>query len=74
MARVADVNMYDAIFIEALAWRLSAAINMTLTGNADWGNNALRMYQSVILSAGSRSMNESQSLQPDSEFTQARLS
>lgn len=75
VARVADVNMYDAIFIEALAWRLSAAINMTITGNADLGNNALRMYQSVILSAGSRSMNESQEPpQPDSEFTQARLS
>ena len=73
--RITDVNMFDAIFSEALAWRLAAAINMALTGSADLGNNALRMYQNVILSAGSHSMNESQEpVQPDSEFTNARLS
>ncbi|AYC20065.1 hypothetical protein DZA65_03190 [Dickeya dianthicola] len=75
VGRVTDVNMYDAIFAEALAWRLSAAINMALTGNADLGNNALNMYGRVIMSAGSHSMNESQEpTQPDSEFTCARLS
>lgn len=73
--RITDVNMFDAIFIEALAWRLAAAINMTLTGSADLGNNALNMYGRVILSAGSHSMNESQEpVQPESDFTNARLS
>lgn len=75
VARVTDVNMFDAIFIEALSWRLAAAINMPLTGSADLGNNALTMYRSVILSAGSHSQNESQEPQPPvDEFTAARLS
>lgn len=73
--RVTDVNMFDAIFIEALAWRIAAAINMALTGNADLGTFALNMYNRVILSAGSHSMNESQEpVQPESDFTNARLS
>ncbi|HID4555279.1 TPA: hypothetical protein ACXE9A_004546, partial [Enterobacter cloacae] len=75
IARVTDVNMFDAIFMEALSWRLAAAINMPLTGSADLGNNALTMYQRVILSAGSHSQNESQEPQPPvDEFTAARLS
>ena len=75
IARVTDVNMFDAIFMEALSWRLAAAINMPLTGSADLGNNALNMYQRVILSAGSHSQNESQEPQPPvDEFTAARLS
>lgn len=75
ISRVTDVNMFDPIFMEALAWRLSAAINMALTGSADFGNYALTMYNRTILSAGSHSMNESQEPQaPDSEFTAARLS
>lgn len=73
--RIEDVNMFDPIFSEALAWRLAAAINMALTGNADLGNNALSMYGRTILSAGSHSMNESQEpVQPESDFTNARLS
>ncbi|HCA7297222.1 TPA: hypothetical protein MX298_000843 [Escherichia coli] len=75
VGRVTDVNMFDAIFIEALSWRLAAAINMPLTGSADLGNNALSMYNRVILSAGSHSLNESQEPQPPmDEFTAARLS
>lgn len=75
VARITDVNMFDAIFQEALAWRLAAAINMVLTGSADLGNNALKMYQMTILSAGSHSMNESQEPQmPVDEFTRARMS
>lgn len=73
--RIDDVNMFDAIFSDALSWRLAAAINMKITGDADLGNNAFTMYQNVILSAGSHSMNESQEpQQPESEFTTARLS
>ncbi|EOW46249.1 hypothetical protein A1YI_03351, partial [Escherichia coli KTE132] len=75
VSRVTDVNMFDAIFMEALAWRLAAAINMALTGNADLGTFALNMYNRVILSAGSHSQNESQEpLPPVDEFTIARLS
>jgi hypothetical protein len=75
VTRITDVNMFDAIFMEALAWRLAAAINMALTGNADLGTFALNMYNRVILSAGSHSQNESQEPQPPvDEFTVARLS
>ncbi|MCV5708186.1 hypothetical protein OFN39_01725 [Escherichia coli] len=75
ISRITDVNMFDAIFMEALSWRLAAAINMALTGNADLGTNALNMYGRVILSAGSHSQNESQEPQPPvDEFTAARLS
>ncbi len=75
VARITDVNMFDPIFQEALSWRLAAAINMVLTGNADLGNNALNMYSRVILSAGSHSMNESQEPQPPVDpFTEARMS
>ncbi|EFI5828010.1 hypothetical protein LPG47_001496 [Escherichia coli] len=75
VSRVTDVNMFDAIFMEALAWRLAAAINMALTGNADLGTFSLNMYNRVILSAGSHSQNESQEPQPPvDEFTIARLS
>lgn len=74
VARITDVNMFDPIFQEALSWRLAAAINMVLTGNADLGNNALSMYSRIILSAGSHSMNESQEPQmPDDPFTVARM-
>lgn len=75
VSRITDVNMFDAIFQEALSWRLAAAINMVLTGSADLGNNALTMYHQTILSAGSHNMNESQEPQmPMDEFTAARLS
>ncbi|WP_337038631.1 MULTISPECIES: hypothetical protein [Pseudescherichia] len=74
VSRVTDVNMFDPIFVEALAWRLAAAINMQLTGDASLGNNALNMYSVVIRSAGTHSMNESQEpAAPESEFTNARL-
>ncbi|HAO1322245.1 TPA: hypothetical protein IHD35_000564 [Escherichia coli] len=75
IARVTDVNMFDAIFMEALSWRLAAAINMSITGNADLGIFALNMYKQAINNAGSHSMNESQEPQPPvDEFTAARLS
>lgn len=75
VSRVTDVNLFDAIFSEALSWRLAAAIGMQLAGSADLGNNALNMYRASILSAGAHSMNESQEPQmPESEFTLARLS
>lgn len=75
VSRITDVNLFDAIFSEALSWRLAAAIGMQVTGSADLGNNALNMYRSLILSAGAHSMNESQEPQlPESDFTLARLS
>ncbi|EOC1317150.1 hypothetical protein ACI09J_001772 [Cronobacter turicensis] len=75
VGRITDVNMFDRLFIDALSWRLAASICMPLTGNADMANNAMMIYRSTILSAGSHSMNESQEpVVPESEFTIARLS
>ncbi|MBU4681207.1 hypothetical protein KC222_04175 [Cedecea davisae] len=73
VAQVTDVNMFDDIFRDALAWRLAGEIAMQLTGARDQGS--MQMYSSTILSAGSRSLDESQEPpQPESEFTIARLS
>ncbi|MFQ6256118.1 hypothetical protein ACLMPK_01215 [Yersinia enterocolitica] len=75
VGRVTDVNMFDAIFRDALSWRIAAEIAMPLAASGDLGNKAFQMYNNTILSAGSRSMNESQEpVLPDSEFTMARLS
>ncbi|OVZ82190.1 hypothetical protein [Yersinia kristensenii] len=75
VGRVTDVNMFDSLFRDVLSWRLAAEIAMPLAAAGDLGNKALQMYTNIILSAGSRSMNESQEPQQhESEFTMARLS
>lgn len=72
---VTDPNMYDAIFRDALAWRMAAEMAMSLTSAPQMGQNAMTMYAQIVRSAGSHSMNESQEPQePQSEFTAARLS
>ncbi|GKX40036.1 hypothetical protein SOASR014_37750 [Pectobacterium carotovorum subsp. carotovorum] len=72
---VTDTNMFDAIFRDALAWRMAGEMAMQLTGNANLGQFALQMYAQVIASAASRSMEENQEAQPPIDpFTAARLS
>lgn len=72
---VTDPNMYDAVFRDALSWRMAGEMAMSLTSGPQLGQNAMTMYAQVIRSAGSRSMNESQEPpEPESEFTCARLS
>ncbi|MCC3733708.1 hypothetical protein LLS47_12295 [Rouxiella badensis] len=75
VGKVTDPNMFDAQFSDALSWRLAAEFSMPLSASGDLGNKALQMYNSVILSAGARSNNESQEpLVPESDVTLARLS
>lgn len=72
---VTDPNVFDALFRDAMSWRMAADMAMPLTAGPQLAQNALTMYAQVIRSAGSRSMNESQEPQePESEFTCARLS
>ncbi|EMJ5971364.1 hypothetical protein GWI96_05725 [Proteus sp. G4380] len=75
VARITDVNMFDALFKDALAWRLAAELARPLASNAGIGGEALQIYQGVIKSAAAHSLSES--AEPTDymdEFTQARLS
>lgn len=75
VARITDPNMFDAIFRDALSWRLAAEIAMPLTGDANLGNLAQQRYQMTLSAASSLSMNETQSPPPPwSDITDARLS
>ena len=74
VGKVTDPNMFDALFRSALAWKLASEIGMPLASAPNLVQNALTMYSQIIRSAGSHSMNESQEpVEPDSEFTSARL-
>lgn len=74
IGNVTDPNMFDALFRSALAWKLASEIGMPLASAPNLVQNALTMYSQIIRSAGSHSMNESQEpVEPDSEFTSARL-
>lgn len=75
VGKITDPNMFDSLFSDALSWRLAAELAMPLSASGDLGNKALQMYNAVILSAGARSMNESEEPPvPESELTIARLS
>jgi len=75
VAKVTDPNMFDALFRSALSWKLASEIGMPLSSAPSLVQNCLTMYAQLIRSAGSHSMNESQEpVEPDSEFTSARLS
>jgi len=72
--RITDPTMFDAIFSDALAWRLAAEIAMPITGNANLGTAAQNRYTQVIASAGAHSMNEAQEEdEPMSDIARARL-
>lgn len=74
VADVTDPNMFDALFRSALSWKIASEIGMPLASAPALVQNALTMYSQIIRSAGSRSLNESQEpVEPDSEFTSARL-
>lgn len=75
VGKVVDTNMFDAIFRDALAWRMAGEMAMQLTGNGNLGQYAMQMYGQVLLGSASRSMEESQEAQPPVDpFTAARLS
>jgi hypothetical protein len=60
-AMVTDATVFDAAFVESLAWYLAAQIAIPIVG-ADTGRDlradCLQMYQSILESARSASANE----------------
>ncbi|MGL3999850.1 hypothetical protein ACR3LR_08525 [Pantoea eucalypti] len=72
---IKDPNMFDPLFRSALSWKLASEVGMSLSSAPNLVQNCLTMYSQTIRSAGSRSLNESQEpVEPQSEFTSARLS
>lgn len=72
--QITDPNMFDAVFRDALAWRLAAEISMPITANADMGTMAQNRYAQVLGAASARSMNEGQEpVEPMSELASVRL-
>jgi len=47
-AKITDVNAFDSLFQDALAWRLAAELAMSLRGKADERNALLNIYQIAI--------------------------
>ncbi|SQI37511.1 Uncharacterised protein [Providencia alcalifaciens] len=75
VASVTDVNMFDSLFIDALAWRLAGELARPLASNAGIGSEAFQMYTMAIASAGAHSLDESS--EPNDymdPFTEARIS
>lgn len=75
VASVTDVNMFDSLFIDALAWRLAGELARPLASNAGIGNEAFQMYRIAITDAAAHSLSESAETNDYmDEFTAARLS
>lgn len=72
-ARIADTNLFDPLFVSALAWRLGAELAMGLTARADNYRAAMANYGDALSIAESASFNEGQDIPPaDSEFITVR--
>lgn len=52
-AELADVAVYDASFVDALAWRLAAEMAHPLMGSIDAGLKMLQLYERVLTNAKS---------------------
>ena len=59
LARVEDVNLFDAMFVEALSARLAAELSVTLSESNTLYSNMMEMYQRKILDARSMDAQES---------------
>jgi|TARA_R110000782_G_scaffold97360_1_gene182189 hypothetical protein len=59
LARVEDVNLFDAMFVEALSARLAAELSVTLSESNTLYSNMMEMYQRKISDARSMDAQES---------------
>lgn len=50
-ADVQDPTMFDASFVDALAWKLAAQLALSLTGDARLGTQMMQTYQMVLKQA-----------------------
>jgi hypothetical protein len=72
-ARVSDPSRFDALFSEALSWRMAAFLAPSLGRVQGAQNTALQMYERTIGKARSTAANEAQQQpQAESEFVRAR--
>lgn len=71
---ITDPMMFDALFADALSWRLAAEIAMPVSSNAGLGQQAMANYQQVLSAAMQRSLDEShEPEQPMSELASVRI-
>ena len=59
LARVEDVNLFDAMFVEAFSARLAAELSVTLSESNTLYSNMMEMYQRKISDARSMDAQES---------------
>lgn len=59
LARVEDVNLFDAMFVEALSARLAAELSVTLSESNTLYSNMMEMYQRKVADARSMDAQES---------------
>ncbi|MBK3439269.1 MULTISPECIES: hypothetical protein [unclassified Pseudomonas] len=71
--KVEDSTFFDALFVEALAWRLAMDLALPLTSKADLQQFAAQQYQMALTLAEGSAFQESQSdPEPESEFVTVR--
>lgn len=71
--RVEDSTFFDALFVEALAWRLAMDLALPLTSKPDLQQFAAQQYQMALTLAEGSAFQESQSdPEPESEFVTVR--
>lgn len=71
---ITDPMMFDALFADALSWRLAAEIAMPISSNASLGQQAMANYQQVLAAAMQRSLDEShEPEQPMSDLASVRI-
>jgi hypothetical protein len=59
LSRVEDVNLFDALFVEALSARIAAELSVTLSESNTLYSNMMEMYQRKIADARSMDAQES---------------
>lgn len=71
---ITDPMMFDALFSDALSWRMAAEIAMPIAANASLGQQAMANYQQVLTAAMQRSLDEAhEPEQPISELASVRI-
>lgn len=72
--KVEDSTFFDALFVEALAWRLAMDLALPLTSKPDLQQFAAQQYQMALTLAEGSAFQESQSdPEPESEFVTVRI-
>jgi hypothetical protein len=71
-ARVESSTLFPPLFCDALAWKLASEFAMALPVKEGLSDRALRMYELTLTRAAASSFEQSEEVEPESEFIQAR--